>query len=79
MTTREQELQERQNVILNTASLEDHLLEDPPVYNQNFFILSYLLPDPNKNELQQPLFKMRGAFKNEEECKKRIKKLKNID
>jgi hypothetical protein len=70
--------QERLDYINNKASIEDYLQEDPPVYNQNFFVMSYLLPSSN-NELEFPVIKMRGAFKTIEECQNRINKLKNID
>lgn len=69
---------EERKEFIKTAPLEDYLQEDPPVYNQNFFVMSYLLPSSN-NELKFPIFKMRGAFKTIEECNTRINKLKNID
>lgn len=75
--SREKELQQRKE-FTKSAPLEDYLHEDPPVYNQNFFILSYLLPEAN-NELQFPTIKVRGSFKNQEDCQKRINQLKNLD
>jgi hypothetical protein len=69
---------EERKEFINKAPIEDYLQEDPPVYNQNFFVMSYLLPNSN-NELEFPVFKMRGAFKTVEECQTRINKLKNID
>lgn len=70
--------QEERQEVINKAPIEDYLQEDPPVYNQNFFVMSYLLPS-SKNELEFPVFKMRGSFKTVEECQTRINKLKNID
>lgn len=69
---------EEREQFINAAPIEDYLQEDPPVYNQNFFVMSYLLPSSN-NELEFPVFKMRGSFKTVEECQARINKLKNID
>lgn len=74
---RAEEIEKRKQV-LKSAPLEDYLLEDPQVYNQNFFILSYLLPS-EKNDIKIPTIKVRGSFKTQEECDKRIQKLKNID
>lgn len=74
---RQEELNKRKE-FLSSSSLEDYLSEDPPVHNQNFFILSYLLPG-EKNELAFPTIKVRGSFKSQEDCQKRIEKLKNID
>lgn len=70
--------QEERKEFIKSAPLEDYLQEDPPVYNQNFFVMSYLLPSSN-NQLEFPVFKMRGAFKTVEDCQTRINKLKNID
>jgi hypothetical protein len=58
--------------------IEDYLDEDPVITNQNFFILSYILPDKN-NEIDIPFFKVRGSYKTEEECENRIKRLKMKD
>lgn len=69
--------EERKEYIKN-APFEDYLQEDPAVYNQKFFVMSYILPG-NKNELEYPVFKMRGAFNTIEECEARINKLKHID
>lgn len=74
---RSSEIENRKKVV-KEAPVEDYLLEDPPVYNQNFFILSYLLPN-EKNELTFPTIKVRGSFKNQEDCQKRINQLKNVD
>lgn len=74
---RQQELEARRKHV-KEAPLEDYLSEDPVVYGQNYFILSYLLPD-EKNELKFPTIKMRGAFKTQEDCQRRIEKLKNLD
>ena len=71
------DLEEKKKYI-KQASIEDHLQEDPPVYGQNFFILSYVLPS-ELNEIEFPLFKMRGAFKSQEDCQKRIEALKKVD
>ena len=59
----------------NTVYLEDYLDEDPVIPNQKFFILSYLLPDEN-NEIDVPLFKVRGSYKTVEECEAKIERLK---
>lgn len=74
---RQQELEKRKEC-LKSAPLEDYLMEDPQVFNQNYFILSYLLPD-EQNEIKSPSIKVRGSFKTQEDCEKRIQKLKNID
>lgn len=58
--------------------LEDYLDDDPEIPGQKFFLLSYILPS-EKNDLKYPMFKMRGAFKSQEEVDKRVKKLKNLD
>lgn len=76
-STREKEIQERKKFVEN-APVDDYLTEDPPVNNQNYFVLSYLLPDAN-NELKFPTIKMRGAYRTEEDCSKRIKQLKGMD
>lgn len=61
------------------VDVEDYLTEDTPINNQNYFILSYLLPDDKNNELQYPLFKVRGVYRTIEDCEKRIKKLEASD
>lgn len=71
------ELEKRKNY-LSSKSLEDYLSEDPPINNQNFFILSYLLPGEN-NELKFPTIKVRGSYKTQEECQRRIEKIKVVD
>lgn len=58
--------------------IEDHLSEDIPINNQQFFVLSYLLPGDD-NELDKPLFKVRGSYKTIEECQDRIKRLERND
>jgi hypothetical protein len=63
---------------VESAPLEDYLLEDPLIPNQNYFLLSYVLPGET-NEIKYPIFKMRGAFKTMEQCQNRIKKIKNLD
>lgn len=55
--------------------VEDYLDEDPVIPNQRYFLFSYLLPDPERNELEVPLFKMRGAYKTMEECQKKADRL----
>lgn len=67
------------NKNLVSVDIEDYLTEDPLIHNQQYFILSYILPDASKNELKTPLFKMRGAYKTIEECEKRIKRLELTD
>lgn len=75
---RSQELDQRKEYVKKYKDEEDWLIKDPPVYNQNYFILSYLLPSSD-NEIDSPIFKVRGSFNTIEECNKRIEKLKNID
>lgn len=70
-------LEEKQNY-LKTAVLEDYLDEDPLINRQNYFILSYLLPGPD-NEIDYPIFKMRGAYRTKEECDERINMLSKSD
>lgn len=74
---RSQELEQRA-AFNRTADIEDYLLEDPVIHNQKFFVLSYLLPAAN-NELKSPIIKMRGAYNTQEECNKRIERLRSID
>jgi hypothetical protein len=61
-----------------SVNIDDVLMDDTEIYNQKFFVLSFILPG-NKNDLVNPLFKMRGAFKSYEEAEKRIEKLKSSD
>lgn len=58
-----------------TMNIEDILDEDPSIPSQTYGIISYLLPDPEKNELDRVLFKFRGAYRTLEECEKRAKQL----
>lgn len=58
-----------------TMNIEDLLDEDPSIPSQTYGIISYLLPDPKKNELDRVLFKFRGAYRTLEECEKRAKQL----
>ena len=37
-----------------TMNIEDLLDEDPSIPSQTYGIISYLLPDPEKNELAKP-------------------------
>lgn len=62
----------------NKIDIEDVLVDDSEIYNQKFFILSYILPGDN-NDLKTPVIKMRGAFKTYEDAEKRIEKLKASD
>lgn len=64
--------------LTNTPSTEDLLTEDTPVFAQNYFVLSYLLPS-SKNKNSNPMFKMRGAYKTVEEAQERIKTLQMSD
>ncbi len=64
---------------LVSCDIEDYLLEDPDIYNQKWFVLSYLLPDKTSNELSTPMIKVRGVYRTYEECEKRIEKLKIHD
>ena len=61
-----------------SVNIEDVLMDDTEIYNQKFFILSYILPGA-KNDLKNPMVKMRGAFKSYEDAEKRIEKLKSAD
>lgn len=74
---REEELEYRRKY-LESCSVEDYLEEDPEIYNQKYFLLSYLLPEDN-NDLEFPVIKIRGSYRTEEECKKRLEKLNNLD
>lgn len=65
--------------IIKKVDLEDYLDEDPVINNQKFFVMSYILPEPKKNELTFPIIKIRGSYSTQEDCMKRIEKLKNID
>lgn len=62
-----------------TADLEDLLEEDPLIATQQYCVISYILPDPAKNELDRPLMKFRGAFRTIDECKKRAKKISSME
>lgn len=69
---------EKRREFLKNAPLEDYLDEDPKISNQQFFILSYILPE-SSNELTHPVFKVRGSYGTQEDCEKRIEKLKRLD
>lgn len=71
------ELKSREEYI-KSSPLEDYLTEDPEIYNQKYFVLSYLLPNKT-NELEHPIIKVRGSYKSYEECEKRVNKLKSMD
>lgn len=75
---RSQELIKRKQFVEQSCDIDDYLTEDPPVNNQNFFIMTYILPS-DKNELKHPIIKIRGSYKTQEDCSKRINQLKNID
>jgi hypothetical protein len=62
----------------NPEYIEDYLDEDPVILNQQFAVLSYILPSDN-NEFTFPLFKIRGSYKTIEEAQRRIEKLKNTE
>ncbi len=62
-----------------TVDLEDYLTVDPPIANQQYCLITYLLPDPEKNEIKYPIIKNRGNFPTIAACNKRIEKLKKID
>lgn len=55
----------------------DYLDEDPVIPNQQFYILSYLLPE--QNEKGTPMIKVRGVFRDQESCQKRVKILQDMD
>lgn len=75
---RSEELLKRKQFVEQSYDIDDYLTEDPPVNNQNYFIMTYILPS-NNNELKHPVIKIRGSYKTQEECSKRINHLKNID
>lgn len=58
--------------------VEDHLTEDSPINGQNYFVLSYLLPDETKGA-RIPMIKVRGTYKTVEDCQRRIDSLKSVD
>lgn len=60
------------------APVEDYLTEDGPILGQNFFVLSYLLPDETKGG-RIPMIKVRGTYKTIEDCQRRIDTLKHAD
>jgi hypothetical protein len=57
---------------------EDSLTEDPVISNQKYFILSYMLP-PKESNNGFPMIKVRGSFKNIDDCKSRIEELQELD
>lgn len=63
---------------MKTVDLDDILDEDPSIASQQFAVISYVLPEEGRNELDRTLFKFRGAFRTIDECKKRAKNLKNM-
>jgi hypothetical protein len=60
-----------------TMNIEDLLTQDPSIPGQNYAIISYILPQPGKNELDRVMFKFRGAYRTLEECEKKAKQLAN--
>lgn len=60
-------------------NIEDYLDEDPIIPNQLYVVLSYILPDKNKNEIDNPIIKVRGSYRTVEDCNKRINLLKKED
>lgn len=70
---------EERKKFLKSYDLQDLLDEDPVINNQKFFVMSYILPDNNSNELKFPIIKVRGSYSTQDDCLKRIEKLKNID
>ena len=71
-------MSEKRANVIKSAPIDDHLTEDPIIHNQKYFILSYILPS-EKNELEVPMIKVRGVFRNFEEAKKKVEKLKFFD
>lgn len=63
---------------MKTVDFDDILDEDPSIASQQFAVISYVLPEEGRNELDRTLFKFRGAFRTIDECKKRAKNLKNM-
>ena len=79
MSSVETKTTEEKKDYVKSSPIEDYLDEDPVINSQKFFILSYILPENNKNELGYPVIKIRGSYSTQEECEKRIERLKNID
>jgi hypothetical protein len=61
-----------------TNYVEDYLTEDPVINNQQYFVLSYILPSEG-NELEKPMIKISGSYRTIEECNKRIERIKDIE
>lgn len=64
---------------MQIQNLEDLLTEDPVIHSQQYAIVSYILPDKTRNELDAPLLKFRGAYRSVDECKKRAENLDRED
>jgi Family of unknown function (DUF5832) len=64
---------------MQIQDLEDLLTEDPVIHSQQYAIISYILPDKTRNELDAPLLKFRGAYRSIDECKKKAEKLDQED
>lgn len=56
---------------VKNVNLEDLLDEDPLIPSQQYALISYILPDPGKNELDRVMFKFRGAYRTIDECKRK--------
>jgi DNA-binding PadR family transcriptional regulator len=63
---------------MEKAFAEDYLDEDRPMSNQQYAVISYILPGKN-NEFTVPMFKIRGSYKTVEDCQKKIESLNNTD
>lgn len=65
---------------MKKVNINEYLKTDSVIVEgQEYFVLSYILPDSKKNEISKPLFKFRGAFSSLEECQKHVEKLKVND
>ena len=64
---------------MKNVDLEDLLEEDPIISSQQYAIISYILPEPGRNDLDRVLFKFRGAYPTVEKCKKQAEKLTKYD
>ena len=58
-----------------SMNIEDLLTEDPEIPGQTYAIISYLLPQEGRNELDRVMFKFRGAYRTLQECEKKAKQL----
>lgn len=69
----------REKKTKQSYDLDDLLEEDQTIPSQQYAIISYLLPDPERNELDRVMFKFRGAYRTMEECQKKADRLSKMD